>query len=173
MLAGMTLPLALSGDQWIALAGVLSGVFGFVGGYVFAYFNGKAERAHGERLARSGRLHEQRFAAYKEVARLLKRQSLYLTRTEPIVGPKPEPPQPLDDEDWATVSGLAAITPSGDVLAALEDAAQKTSEFEIHAFTYRRIGERPSAARVNEDLGGVEGASVDGRSPRPGARRDR
>jgi hypothetical protein len=67
------------------------------------------------------------------------------------VGPKPEPPQPLDDEDWATVSGLAAITPSGDVLAALEDAAQKTSEFEIHAFTYRRIGERPSAARVNED----------------------
>jgi hypothetical protein len=75
MLAGMTLPLALSGDQWIALAGVLSGVFGFVGGYVFAYFNGKAERAHGERLARSGRLHEQRFAAYKEVARLLKRQS--------------------------------------------------------------------------------------------------
>lgn len=89
----MTLPLALSGDQWLALAGVLSGVLVGGVGLVFAYFNGKSERAYGERLARSGRLHEQRLAAYKEIARLLQRQRLYLVRTEPIIGPKPDPPQ--------------------------------------------------------------------------------
>jgi hypothetical protein len=80
MLACVTLPLALSGDQWFALAGVLSGVIGVGGGLVFAYFNAKEERSHGERLARSGRLHEQRFAAYREIARLLERQRLYLIR---------------------------------------------------------------------------------------------
>ena len=151
MLAYVTLPLALSGDQWLALAGVLSGVIGVAGGLVFAYFNAKEERSHGERLARSGRLHEQRFAAYREIARLLERQRLYLIRTEPFIGPKPEPPQALDDEEWAGVSGLASISPSREVLAVLEEAAQKTSDFEIHAFTYRRINERPPAARVNED----------------------
>jgi hypothetical protein len=36
MLALVTLPLALSGDQWLALAGVLSGVIVGGGGLVFA-----------------------------------------------------------------------------------------------------------------------------------------
>jgi hypothetical protein len=70
-----------------------------VGSLLFAYFNGKAERAHGERLARSGRLHEQRRAAYVEIARLLERQRLYLVRTEPLRGPKPDPPPPLSDDE--------------------------------------------------------------------------
>jgi hypothetical protein len=128
----------------------LSGAFVGLGGLVFAYLNGRSERQHGERLARSGRLHEQRFTAYREISRLLERQRLYLTRTEPFLS-KPDLPAPLDDEEWATVSGLAAISPSEDVLAALQDASQKTSDFEIHAYTYQRIRARPSAARVNED----------------------
>jgi hypothetical protein len=151
MLGLVTLPLAFTGDQWLALAGVLSGVIVGGGGLVFAYFNGRSERQHGERLARSGRLHEQRFAAYREISRLLERQRLYLTRTEPILGPKPDPPPRLDDEEWATVSGLAAISPSEDVLTALEDASQKTSDFEIDVLKYRRINARPPATRVDED----------------------
>lgn len=147
----MTLPLALNGDQWLALAGVLSGVLVGGGSLVFAYFNARSERQHGERLARSGRVHEQRFTAYREISRLLERQRLYLTQTEPFLGPKPDPPPPLDDEEWATVSGLAAISPSEDVLTGLEDASQKTSVFEIDALTYRRINARPAAARVHED----------------------
>jgi hypothetical protein len=63
MLARVTLPLALNGDQLLALAGVLSGVLVGGGGLVFAYLNGKSERQHGERLARSSRLPEQRFTA--------------------------------------------------------------------------------------------------------------
>ena len=147
MLARVTLPLALSGDQWLALAGVLSGVIVGGGGLVFAYFNGKAERAHGERLARSGRLHEQRFAAYREIARLLQRQRLFLVRTEPIIGPKPDPPPPLDDDEWSAVSGLAAISPSEDVLTALDEAARMTNVFEIAVSTYRRVEARPPVAQ--------------------------
>jgi hypothetical protein len=138
--------LALNGDQWLALAGVFSGVLVGGGSLVFAYFNGRSERQHGERLARSSRLHDQRFAAYKEIARLLERQRLYLTQTEPFIGPKPDPPPPLDDEEWAGVSGLAAISPSQDALTALENASQKTSDFEIAVFTYRQINARPAAA---------------------------
>jgi hypothetical protein len=77
--------------------------------------------------------------------------SVYLARTEPFLGPKADPPPPLDDEEWATVSGLAAISPSEDVLAALEDATEKAGDFESEAFILRRIKARPSAARVNED----------------------
>jgi hypothetical protein len=91
------------------------------------------------------------------MSRLLERQRLYLTRTEPFLGPKPDPPPPLDDEEWATVSGLAAISPSEDVLTVLEDASQKTSDFEIDVSTYRRLNARPPAARVDEhprDIGG-------------------
>ena len=55
MLACVTLPLALSGDQWLAFAGVLSGVIVGGGGLVFAYFNGKEERARARRTARAKR----------------------------------------------------------------------------------------------------------------------
>jgi hypothetical protein len=151
MLARVTLPLALNGDQLLALAGVLSGVLVGGGGLVFAYFNGKSERQHGERLARSGRLHEQRFTAYREISRLLERQRLYVVRTEPFLGPKADPPPPLDDEEWATVSGLAAISPSEDILAALENASERAGDFDFEASTYRRIKARPPATRVNED----------------------
>jgi hypothetical protein len=34
----VVLPLALSGDEWIALVGVASGLIGGIGGLVFAYF---------------------------------------------------------------------------------------------------------------------------------------
>lgn len=115
------------------------------------HLNGKAERAHGERLARSGRLHEQRFAAYREIARLLERQRLFLIRTEPILGPKPDPPQPLDDDEWSAVSGLAAVSPSQDVLTALKEAAQKTSDFEIAVSTYRRVEARPAVSQRGDD----------------------
>jgi hypothetical protein len=88
MLARVTLPLALSGDEWIAVAGVSSGVIVGLGSLVFAHLNGKVERAHGERLARNGRTHEQRRLAYVDIARLLSRQRLVLIRAEPLIGPK-------------------------------------------------------------------------------------
>lgn len=45
-------------------------------------FNGRSERAYGERLARSGLLHEQRLTANVQVAGFLERQRLFLITTE-------------------------------------------------------------------------------------------
>jgi hypothetical protein len=136
----------VSGDQWIALAGVSSGAIVGIGSLLFAYFNGKAERAHGERLARSGRLHEQRRAAYVEISRLLERQRLFLVRTEPFLGPKPAPPPPLNDEDWSAVSGQAAVSPSQEVRSLLSEAAERTTKFEYAVHDYRQEEARPRAA---------------------------
>jgi hypothetical protein len=128
----MTLPLALSGDQWIALVGVLSGALVGIVGVGFAYFNGKSERAHAERIARSGRLHEQRFKAYVEIATYLARQRLFLARTEPLweSADAPGPPSPLSDEEWAALGGLAAVSPSREVLDALEHSQREARNFE-------------------------------------------
>jgi hypothetical protein len=127
----VVLPLALSGDEWIALAGVLSGALGVLVGVGFAYVNGKSERAHSERVARSGRLHGQRLSAYVELARALRRQGMYVVRTEPLVGPQPDPPAALDDEEWAALMGKAIVAASPDVLAALEDANTETMTFQF------------------------------------------
>jgi hypothetical protein len=128
----VTIPLALSGDQWIALVGVLSGALVGIIGVGFAYFNGKSERAHSERIARSGRLHEQRFKAYVEIATHLARQRLFLARTEPLweTADAPGPPAPLSDKEWAALAGLAAVSPSPEVLDALELAQTETRNFE-------------------------------------------
>ena len=53
------------------------------------------------------------------------------------MGPKPDPPEPLGDDEWAAVSGLAAVSPSPGVEAALREAAQKASAFEIAVATYQ------------------------------------
>jgi hypothetical protein len=90
--------MALTGDQWIAIAGVSSGAAVGLAGLAFGYFNGRSERQHAEGLARGSRLHDQRLAAYAELARYLERERLYLQRTEPMIGPQPDPPGPLDDD---------------------------------------------------------------------------
>lgn len=128
----MVLPLALSGDEWIALGGVSSGAIVGLGGLVFAFFSGRSERAHGERLALSGRLHEQRLTAYVQIAGFLERQRLFLIRTEPFYSEpgQADPPPPLNDDEWAAVNGLAAVSPSPEVLAALEYAQEGARFFE-------------------------------------------
>jgi hypothetical protein len=72
-------------------------------------------------------------------------------RTEPFLGPKPEPPTPLNDEEWSAVSGQAAVSPSRKVRSLLTEAAQKTTEFEFAVHDYRQSEARPS---VSEDEGG-------------------
>jgi hypothetical protein len=134
--------------QGDTLAGVASGAILGLGGLVFAYFNAKAERVHGERLARSGRLHEQRRLAYVEIARLLERQRLVLVRTHPKMGPKPDPPEPLNDDEWAAVSALAAVSPSSEVEAALRETVETANAFGAAVSLYEFEKENPTASSV-------------------------
>jgi hypothetical protein len=134
MLAFVTLPLALSGDQWITLSGVLSGAVGVVGGFVFAYVNGKAERLHSRHLALSTRLHEQRLAAYVDIGTFLERQYLYVRdvafsyQMTPV--PRPDPPEPLSVDDWTTIMGRAKVSSSPEVREALNAVMNTSYELE-------------------------------------------
>jgi hypothetical protein len=109
------LPLALSGDQWVALAGVIVGaVVGVLvggAGLVFAYFNGNREREHGATLARSGRLHEQRREAYVEVAKLLEkvRRYVWMVRLGDDAAPAPSLP---NDEEWTSMQAVSEVCAS-------------------------------------------------------------
>jgi len=98
-------------------------------------------------LARSGRLHEQRRLAYTEVARQLERQRLFLERTQTLL-PTPPPPAPLDDDEWTALNGLAAISTSPEVEAALRETVQTVSVFQGAVSLYRHEEENPRAAKA-------------------------
>lgn len=152
----MTLPLALSGDQWITVAGVLSGAIGVVGGFVFAYFNGKSERLHTRQLAISARLHEQRLAAYVEIGRFLERQYLYVKSLEfvyLIPVQMTNPPEPPSVDDWTMVMGKAKVSASAGVLEALQEAANKTYLFDMAIVERKAALQDPEVAQFESSLG--------------------
>jgi hypothetical protein len=126
----------MTGDQWIALAGVGFGGIVGLGGLAFGYFNARSERRHTERLARGGRLHQQRLAAYADLAGYLERERLFLHRTEPMIGPQPDPPPPLDDDEWARLNGRLAVSGSREALAALEEAQRRSQSFDGARMVY-------------------------------------
>ena len=155
----MGLPLALSGDQWITLAGVLTGAIGVVGGFVFAYFNGKAERLHTRQLAISTRLHEQRLSAYVEIGRFLERQYLYVKwveyvwtvpGTETLVS---DPPKPPSVDDWTMIMGRAKVSASAEVLEALQEAEGTTYLLDLAIGTRKAAMTDPEVERKEREWG--------------------
>jgi hypothetical protein len=156
MLALVTLPLALTGDQWITLAGVLSGAIGVVGGFVFAYVNGKAERLHSRQLALSARLHEQRLAAYVEIGRFLERQYLYVKTVERVWHVPvqvADPPEMPSVDDWTMVMGKAKVSASAGVLEAFQEA-QNTTYMLDYAIADRKAAlQDPEVEQFERELG--------------------
>jgi len=155
----VALPLALSGDQWLTLAGVLTGAVGVVGGFVFAYYNGKAERLHSRELAISARLHEQRLAAYVEIGRFLERQYLYVKRVEwewvnvlPVHGG--DPPEGPSVDDWTMVMGKAKVSASAGVLEAMQEAESTTFALDM-AIADRKIALADPAVKQFESSLGI------------------
>ena len=70
----------------------------------------------------------------------------------------PDPPDPLGDDEWAAASGLAAVSPSPEVEAALRNANERTREFEIAVAsvqfeerTGRTLSETGKSARLELD----------------------
>jgi len=152
----VTLPLALSGDQWITVAGVLSGAIGVVGGFVFAYFNGKAERLHTRDLAISARLHEQRLAAYVEIGKFLERQYLYVKRVERVYYipvQVADPPEPPSVDDWTMVMGKAKVSASAGVLEALQEAENTAYALDTAIVIRKAALEDPEVEQIERELG--------------------
>jgi hypothetical protein len=141
------LPLALTGQEWIAVAGVTSGAAVGLGGLVFGYFNGRSERAHAKELARSTRMHEQRLITYSELAAFLEHMRMYIVRSEPFMGPKPPPPDPPDDDDQMALSGRVAIAASQEVEEAVKDAMGLVADFREALNVYRQAVQRNAPER--------------------------
>jgi hypothetical protein len=142
----------------IALAGVLSGAVGVVGGFVFAYTNGKAERLHARQLALTARLHEQRLAAYVEIGQFLERQYLYARDVEfdwqqltPL--PRPDPPDPPSIDEWMTVMGKAKVSASPDVLEALIAVENAVYVLDSAIATKKFFHQDPNAAQIEITIG--------------------
>jgi len=138
------LVLGLTGDQWIALTGILAGAAGAIGGLLFSYFNGRAERIEARTLARHSRLHTQRLDAYAQLAAFLERERLFVERTEPEIGlgePQP-PPEPLDEEEWLSMQGRVAVAGSDAVSDAVGEAHRCAHVFAAAVWHYNAMRDR-------------------------------
>jgi gas vesicle protein len=145
----VTLPLALSGDQWIAFFGVMSGAIVGVAGLVFAYMNGKAERVHGEKLARSERLYDQRREAYGSAAEVLEKYRRYIRITEAGMD-LPDPDVP-DTDDSASMYAALSVSASSDVAAALDRFDELGTAFIGTVYAYTGIRRQGGAIHMEEE----------------------
>ena len=161
--------LALSGAEWTALAGVLSGAIVGVGGLAFSYFNGGRERAHAERLAegqhehdvqmrRSERFYTDRRETYLDLLRTLLILRDRVDLTEPFVtwGEMPEPPEPPSEDERRDLSARLIALGSEAVNQATRATYDKVREFYVAANGYRAArgsagpGSETAASRLQE-----------------------
>jgi hypothetical protein len=108
------------------------------------------QRVHERTLARAERMFGTRSETYAEIGRYLRRERLYVERTLPVLGPIPDPPERLDDEEWARILGRVAVHASKETLAALEEVRDRVQKFGAAALTHRLLepqaGRRPELA---------------------------
>ncbi len=130
----------MSGDQWVAVAGVAAGVAGTVGGYLFGYFNGRAERSHAENLSRAARLHDQRLAGYEELSTHLELEREFLkTRRDALDYPRTgddKRHQRPGEEEWMKIRGRVGVAGSAAVLEAIDRVWFAMMTFEIRLSSY-------------------------------------
>lgn len=97
------------------------------------------ERAERRDEARAERIFRVRSDAYAEAAAYLRRERLYVERTLPVIGPLPDPPEPLDDAEWARVLGRISVHASDDALDALDVVRQRTNAFAGRVMTHHML----------------------------------
>jgi hypothetical protein len=117
----------------VAFVSVLAtGALGVVG-FLVTFFNGRADRRHARQLAQDSRLFESREDVYEEVLAQANRYMLTMERTYPIIGPQPDPPPPVPDEEWTRLAARISALGSGDVQAALRVFMEKGNGFVAQA----------------------------------------
>ena len=117
--------LALTDAQLGILATAFVGSIAALAGALTAWAN----RSHERQLARAQRLYAQRHGAYLELTRFLEHQRLVLDRTEPMIGPVPDPPPALGDDVWLDLAARAQVLASDEVQAAMQATRER---FRLH-----------------------------------------
>lgn len=144
---------AFTGSEWIAVVGIAAGVLGTLGGYVYAHVSQRSEQEHARGLSRDERLHAQRLDAYVRIGEYLERSRMAVYRTEPFIGPQPDPPARLTDDEIARVASLAAIAGSAQIDAKIRSANERLRDFELAVLMWRERepGEFGETRRKLED----------------------
>jgi hypothetical protein len=99
----------------------------------------KDQREHERKEERSKRLFDARVGPYEELLRYMHHSMLRVDRTEPILGPVPEPPEPVPTEEALQVQVRASMFGSPEVTEAAEEFVSKVNGFFVYANTYRSV----------------------------------
>lgn len=96
----------------------------------------KDQLQHERREAQNERLFSARVAPYEELLRYMHNAMLRVDRTEPILGPVPDPPAPMPEAQALAVQVRASMFGSPEVTAAAEEFISKVNGFFVYANTY-------------------------------------
>lgn len=119
------------------VSGLLGGAaVGVIGGLITLVVQSR-EHANQRAMAREQRLQDRRARAYERALEHAYRLNDWVERTEPMIGPKPEPPPPLPDEELWRLNALTAAHASPEaqeLTRAMSDAARR---FQVAAWRVR------------------------------------
>jgi hypothetical protein len=101
-------------------------------------------RDHATKEARAARQFQARFDAYKEASTHLERIRQYVEWTEPVIGPKPRPPDIQPDDAFTSLSGVVAVTLSDEVRHAMQASSEAASAFIFAVEEFRDSRDNPA-----------------------------
>jgi hypothetical protein len=157
------LEIAGSGTNWPALAAAIGGPVVGATGVAFGWLSTRGDREHtlmlaegqqrnARALARDDRLYADLRSAYFELLTFLNLIGDVIHRTEPIIGPQPDPPEPPTDEETRELFARVAAIGSDDVAAALQELTRITRKFWSYVFTVRAIRDQQAGGAPFQEL---------------------
>lgn len=110
--------------------------------------NAERDRQHDLLVRRQ----ERRSAAYLELLTALRRLETGIVRTAPFIGPVPDPPPSLSDEETWHLSALADVAASKEVGDLMESWLWRVKEFHYLARDFERQYERGQLDQIRREL---------------------
>lgn len=120
------------------IGGLVGGTAAAIIGGFFTLWAQSRQHAHERHVAREARLQERRAVAYERIMAYVYRLGLYVQRTQPVVGPMPEPPTPLPDDE-VTKLNAATIVASPEVFRLVLAVTQAARTFEVAVMTLEDV----------------------------------
>jgi hypothetical protein len=112
----------------------------------------RATREHASAEARAARRFQIRFEAYKAASHYLSKHERWVSLTEPLMGPAPDPPDLSPDEEWVEFGGVIAVTASDRVRDAMRAAVDAEIAFDFAVREYRRSNQGGKVDSENPGL---------------------
>jgi hypothetical protein len=135
----------------VALIGGLAGgtIAAIVAGLITLVSQSR-EHAHGRTMARDARTQDRRNRAYEMGLVHAYRLEAWVDRTSPVLGPAPDPPPLLPDEDMFKLNALTAAHASDEVKVAVSAMSEAARKFQVAAWRVAAEREHPGSTGIKE-----------------------